>query len=230
MAVPGTFALAMGAASVFNPCGIALLPASLAWVGGTTTGTGRAWRRAASGLQAGLLMAVGFTLVVAVLGLVVHLVGVLLTPVLHVTMIVFGGGLVLGGGAVALGLFHLPIDRWTGIERVSGTPGQPWTLLVGGVVYGVAALSCTLPLFVAALVPAMAGGFGDFAALVALFGLGTALVLVLASEATLFFRDGVWRAVRRVAPWLNIGLGAVIVAAGLYLVYYWTLGPGHFLA
>ncbi len=32
-------------------------------------------------------------------------------------------------------------------------------------------------------------------------GRGTALVLALASEAILFFRDGVWRAIYRIVPW-----------------------------
>jgi cytochrome c-type biogenesis protein len=227
--VPETYAFAMGAAAVFNPCGVALLPASLAWVGGTAVGTERVGSRIGHGFRAGVLMAVGFTAVVAVLGLIVQAVGLLLAPILHLTMVVLGLALVLGGGAVAFGWFHLPVDRWTGLNRVSGPPGKPWTLLVSGVVYGVAALSCTLPLFVAALLPAMAEGLAAFAGLVGFFGLGTATVLVVASEATLFVRDAVWRFVGRVGPWLNAGLGGVIAAAGLYLIYYWTWGPGRLL-
>lgn len=48
MAPPGAYALARGAAPIVSPFCIAMLPASLAWVGGTMTGRDRPRRRVAS--------------------------------------------------------------------------------------------------------------------------------------------------------------------------------------
>lgn len=220
----------MGMAAVFNPCGIALLPASLAWIGGTVGGTPTVIARIGRGIQSGLLMALGFTLVMALLALVMHGVGAALSSFLPAVMLVLSGVLILGGTTVAFGLFHFPIDRWTGLGRIPATPRAGWTLIVAGIVYGVAALSCTLPLFLAALAPALAGGWAIVLRVVTSFGLGTAVVLMGVGLVTLFARDGLLHAIRTVGPWLNPVLGVIIVGAGAYLGYYWLFGPGHFLA
>lgn len=219
----------MGLAAVFNPCGIALLPASLAWIGGTVGGTPTVLARVLRGIQSGLLMAMGFTLVMAVLAMVMHAVGAALSAALHAVMLVLSGVLIVGGLAVALGVFHFPIDRWTGIDRIPATTRTGWSLLVAGIVYGVAALSCTLPLFLAALAPAVAGGWITVVQVVTPFGLGTAVVLVGVGLVTLFARDGLLRTLRAFGPWLNPTLGVIIVGAGGYLGFYWLFGPGHFL-
>ncbi|SMC05353.1 Cytochrome c biogenesis protein CcdA [Sulfobacillus thermosulfidooxidans DSM 9293] len=220
----------MGIAAVFNPCGIALLPASFAWIGGTVGGTATVPTRVGRGIQSGILMAVGFTAVVAGLAVVVHGIGSALSPILHTVMLALSGLLIVGGSAVALGLFHFPVDRWTGMGRITPAGRSIWTLVVAGIVYGVAALSCTLPLFLAALAPAVAGGWPTVVQIVGSFGLGTAVVLVGVGLVTLFARDGLLRAIRAVGPWLNPALGLIIVGAGAYLGYYWLWGPGHFLA
>ncbi|NMP21556.1 hypothetical protein [Sulfobacillus harzensis] len=182
------------------------------------------------GVQSGLLMAVGFTAVMAALAVVMHGIGQVLSPILHTVMLTLSGVLIVGGGAVALGLFHFPIDRWTGMGRVAPRGRSGWTLVIAGIVYGVAALSCTLPLFLAALAPAVAGGWGIVIDIVSSFGLGTAVVLVGVGLVTLFARDGLLRAIRAIGPWLNQALGIIIVGAGGYLGYYWLWGPGHFWA
>lgn len=220
----------MGIAAVFNPCGIAMLPASLAWIGGTVGGTPTVRARVARGIQSGLLMAVGFTVVMAVMALITHSLGAALSSVLHTVMLVLSGVLILGGITVAGGLFHFPIDRWAGIGRIPLSSRTGWTLFVAGMVYGVAALSCTLPVFLAALAPTLAGGWAAVVRVVSSFGLGTAVVLVGFGLVTIFARDGLLRAIGKVGPWLNLALGVIIVGAGGYLAYYWVWGPGHFLA
>jgi cytochrome c-type biogenesis protein len=220
----------MGLAAVFNPCGIAMLPATLAWLVGTVAVPDRPLGMAARGVQAGLGMTVGFTAVVAVLALVVHSLGTILTPLLRPAMLALGALLLVGGALVALGLFHLPIDQWTRVDRWAG-PGRPLRggLVVAGVAYGLAALSCTLPLFVAALVPAMSAGWPTAVLTVAAFGAGSGAVFVGVSEVTLFARQAVFHGVHRIVSWVNPALGAVVAAAGGYLLYYWLWGPGHWI-
>lgn len=220
----------MGIAAVFNPCGIAMLPASFAWIGGTVGGTPTVLTRLGRGAQAGIFMALGFTLVMAVLALVMHGLGAALSPVLHAVMLGLSGVLILGGATVAVGLFHFPIDRWIRVNRIAAATHTGWTLIIAGIVYGVAALSCTLPLILAAMAPAINGGWATVLRVVTSFGLGTAVVLVGLGLVTLFARDGLLRVIRAVGPWLNPGLGLIIVGAGAYLGYYWLFGPGHFLA
>jgi NADH:ubiquinone oxidoreductase subunit K len=65
--------------------------------------------------------------------------------------------------------------------------------------------------------------------LVISFGFGTAVVLVGVGLVTLIARDGLLRIIRAVEPWLNPALGIIVVGAGVYLGYYWLIGPGRFL-
>ncbi len=100
-------------------------------------------------------------------------------------------------------------------------------MYVYGLAYAVASLGCTLPLFLALVAGAAdstsptetAAAFVAYAA-----GMGavvTALsVAAVGSRRLLSARLGAWMpAVARVAA-------AVMGAVGLYLLYYWLLGPG----
>ncbi len=222
--------LSIGMASVLNPCGVAMLPATLAWLAGTATPTSTWVGKAGKGALAGVAMAAGFTLVVLMLALLVHAAGVVFAGYLRIIMIVLGGALAVGGALVAFGLFHFPMARLLGTEQVSlagRRSGGVGTMVLAGMLYGIAAMSCTLPLFIAVVFPTFTGGIGKTIATVGAFGVGAALLLVAASEGTLFARDVVVGVLRRAARFMNPVLGAVIAGAGIYLVYYWVVGPGR---
>jgi hypothetical protein len=56
----------------------------------------------------------------------------------------------------------------------------------------------------------------------AAYGAGMALVLMAISVLVALLRDGAARAVRPLLPYLGRISGALLLAAGLYLVYYWA--------
>lgn len=218
----------MGVAAVFSPCGVALLPASLAWLGGNVVTGTRPARRTLAAVGAGLAMAAGFTAVVAGLAVGFHAVGALISRGLRPLMLGLGLALGVGGVAVALGRAHAPIDRWLGLGPGGGVPRRSWwSGVVAGTVYALGSLSCTLPLFVAALAPLVVGNWWTTAAAIATMGAGTASVLVGFSVGTVWLGDLVQSAVGRVVPRLTWGLGALVAASGGYLVYYWGWGPGR---
>lgn len=226
-----TLPFLLGWAAVFNPCGVAMLPATLAWLVGTVV-PDRPGGLVVRGVRAGIGMTLGFTGVVAALAVLVHAVGAMLTPVMRPAMVVLGAVLVSGGGLVALGRFHFPLAGWLSVPplhvpvRRSHTHGL---MLLAGAAYGLGAVSCTLPLFVAALLPALTAGWGRAAAVVGAFGAGSGIVFVAVAEATVFARAALMQLLRRVGPWLNPVLGTVVAGSGGYLVYYWVWGPGHWL-
>ena len=222
--------LRIGMASVLNPCGVAMLPATLAWLAGTASPTSTWGRKAGKGALAGTAMAAGFTLVVLILALLVHAVGAAFAGSLRILMIVLGSSLAVGGALVAFGLFHFPMARLLGTEQVSlagRRAGSVGTMVLAGVLYGVAAMSCTLPLFIAVVFPTFTGSIGKTIVTVGAFGVGATLLLVAASEGTLFARDAVVRLLRHTTRFMNPVLGVIITGAGVYLVYYWALGPGR---
>lgn len=220
----------MGAAAVFNPCGVALLPASLAWIGGTVAPAERIGLRVLRAVGAGLAMAAGFTAVVAILAVGFRSVGALLDHALRPVMLGVGAGLVVAGGLLAMGRWHFPLERWIRVPAMSPTPSGSWlSWLVAGGVYAVGSLSCTLPLFVAALAPLLAAGWWTTMSAVTTIGAGVASLLVLLSVGTVWLRDALALGLGRLARRMPLVLGSVVGAAGLYLVYYWAWGPGHWL-
>lgn len=222
----------IGMASVLNPCGVAMLPATLAWLAGTAAPTSTGVGRAGKGALAGLAMALGFTSVVLLLALLVHVTGAVFSGYLRIVMIALGAALAGGGVLVAFGLFHLPMARLLHMEGVSldaRRPANPGTMVLAGILYGVAAMSCTLPLFIAVVFPTFSGGLGQTLATVGAFGAGAATLLIAASEGTLFARDMLLRWLRRTRQIMNPLLGGTVAFAGIYLLYYWTLGPGRFI-
>lgn len=223
----------MGVAAVFNPCGVALLPASLAWVAGTVTPSAATRGGISQTLQAagaGVAMATGFMTVVALLAVGFHAVGSVIHSALRPLMLGLGAALSLAGASVAVGRWHLPLERWTAVPaRRGGLPGS-WLGWVGaGCVYAVGSLSCTLPLFVAAVAPLLAGSWQTVVTALATMGAGTAAVLVALSLGAVWARGGLDRLLSRLQARLSVGLGAIVSAAGLYLIYYWGWGPGRWL-
>lgn len=217
-------AFAAGAVATVNPCGFALLPAYLARRLGSDDGRtgGEALARA---LAVGAVTSVGFLLVFATLGTAIALGAHFLTGVVPWAGLAIGVALALAGLAVLAGRrlgLRLPDARVR--FPLGGLRGD----LVFGVGYGTASLSCTLPVFLAAVGTAVTGSLAgsvlDFVAYAA--GMGTVLgALALAAALS---RSGLTLALRRVVPYVNRLSGLLLLIAGAYVVYYWSffLLPG----
>jgi hypothetical protein len=107
-------------------------------------------------------------------------------------------------------------------------------MLLFGVSYAVASLSCTLPAFLATTSSTFSRS-GTVSGLVtyAAYGLGMGLIVGTLTLAVALARAGVVRNMRRLVPYVNRVSGALVLVAGLYVSYYgWyevrldRLGPG----
>jgi cytochrome c-type biogenesis protein len=218
---PITLALAAGGLSTVNPCGFAMLPAYLSfYVGADEDQLPTATSRTAQGLVTGLLVAAGFLLVFGIVGL----------PITYgATQIVRA----IPWAGIALGLILLGVGVATLVGRkISMTitnpmrPGQarqPKAMFVFGVGYGIASLGCTLPVFLAVVGASLATqGPSSALAVLAAYGLGMAIMLILFSTGAALVRDGLVRTVRRMLPYMHRITGTMLTVAGLYLTYYWA--------
>ena len=61
------------------------------------------------------------------------------------------------------------------------------------------------------------------------FGLGMGLVLVLVTVGVVFFKTAITAGARAVMPYVEKIGNLALVAAGSYLIYYWTFGVGGVL-
>lgn len=178
-------------ASAVNPCGFAMLPAYLGLLVGDAAG-GRRLRtreRLGTGLLVAGTVTAGFVVLFALVGLLVGLGAQVLVGVFP--WIGLGVGVALVGVAAyrlsGSAVYSAAPERLAARLEHSGEAGVRRYLLFG-ISYGIASLSCTLPIFLAVV-----GGTVTAASLVpsllqlALYGLGTGTVISALTLAVALF-------------------------------------------
>jgi cytochrome c-type biogenesis protein len=217
--LPLGLALVAGMVAVVNPCGFAMLPAYASMlVIGDQPDRVVAIRRAL--IFAGA-MTVGFTAVFGVFGLlltVVSSVGAVQRYLPWFTVVL--GVVLVGLGAWLLAGRDLPGLRVVAVKRPKLSRSAS-SMVLYGVAYATASLSCTIAPFLATVVASfragsVAGGLAVFGA----YALGMGLVIVAVSLAVALAQTAVvaWlRRVGRIVPRLG---GGLLVVAGVYVAYY----------
>ncbi len=224
-----SFAFASGIFLLLSPCGIPMLPAFLAYYLGGAQGAGSvsggAGRSTAvsigRGFVGGVVASAG---ALSVLGVVVAL-GVVAGAAVKdrfIDLELVGGILVIGLGLWFISgrdlAFAVPV-------KASGKPGILGLYAFGGL-YALVASGCSFAIVLGVVVLAVAAPtFLGSVAVFGAFGLGFTLLLVIVTVAAATASQGVLSRIRSVVPYLKRGGGAVMVAIGLYLIYYWWQIP-----
>ena len=205
---------AAGMVATVNPCGFAMLPAYLGYFVGASPDTAGspAVRRA---LTVSALMSVGFILVFGTAGLLLTL-GVRAI----IDYLPWLAGLV-GAGMVILGIrtfrgSYLALDIGGGkVDRSS--------VLRFGVSYGLASLSCTLPIFLALIAGTFARSSVIEGVLAFVFyALGMSLVITAITVTITLGQDRLVKLVRNSARFVNKVSGVLLTLAGLFIIWYWA--------
>ena len=227
---PLGFAFGAGVAAAFNPCGFAMLPAYM----GLYLGVGANEERSSfvsqlgRALLVGISVTAGFVLLFAVAGSIIGLgarsvVGSIL-PWLGLgigILLVLAGAWLLRGGELYTALAQQAATRL-------GNPGSSNVrgYFLFGLSYGVASLSCTLPIFLAVIGSSFAASdiltsFSQFV----LYALGMGVVIIILTLSMALFKGAMLGGMRKVMPYVHpIGTWLMIIA-GTYIVFYWlTLG------
>lgn len=210
------FAASAGMLAAFNPCGFALLPAYLALFLGTPPTKGSTVRRA---LAVGAAVTVGFVAVFGVVGLLLVVFSVSLGPWLGWVTLISGVLLIAVGGWMAVGRALSFGSVRLALPVSASVPG----MAAYGVTYAAVSLSCTLPVFVAAVLGSGgAEGSGPFAILAAAaaYALGMGAVLTTLALVVGLAGQAVIRTLRTAAHRIHRISGAFVVLAGLYVTWY----------
>lgn len=214
---PYALAVAAGLLAAVNPCGFALLPGYVSLV---VLESGGAGRRAALGRALGMTaaMTLGFVAVFGVFGLVVTPLALSVERYLPWVTVVVGIVLVgLGGWLLAGREVYLRLPR-PGSARVTGSALST----VGyGAAYALASLSCTIGPFLALTTATFRSG--SLAAGVAVFvcyAVGMGLLVGVVTLATALARQTLVAWLRRATHWVSRAGGALLLFAGLYVMYY----------
>ena len=227
---PLGFAFGAGIAAAFNPCGFAMLPAYMGLYLGIhdERNTPSFAGQIGKALLIGGSVTAGFVLLFAAAGAVIGLgarsvvgsvlpwvglgIGVLLT---------IAGAWLLSGGKLYTALAQQMSERF-------GNPGQTNArgYFIFGISYGLASLSCTLPIFLAVIGTSFSTAtiWTSFAQFV-LYALGMGAVIIALTLLMAIFKGAVIGVMRRAMPYIQpIGTWLMLIA-GTYIVFYWlTIG------
>ncbi len=224
--LPVGYAFGAGMIAAVNPCGFAMLPAYLALylgAGGQADHRGGA-RRLAEAVLVGGTVSAGFVVLFAAAGAVISAGGRFLLPVMPWVGLAIGIGLVLLGLAMLAGrtfnpaLFEQLADQ-IGRSRERSLRG----FFLFGLAYGLASLSCTLPVFMIAAGSALiSGSLGRGFVQLLSYGLGMASVVITLTLAIALVKAGVVTALRRAMPYVQTAAAMLLVVAGGSIVLYWS--------
>lgn len=208
-----------GMLATFNPCGFAMLPAYLSFfVGAEGTPSGGAPRGAAQALRVGAAVTAGFVAVFGVAGIAITELSLSVQRYAPWATLVIGLALVPLGVAVATG--RAPKLSLPRLQR-GGSSRRLGSMALFGVSYATVSLSCTLPVFLAAVSTtfqrdSLGAGLAVFIAYAAGMGVvltGLAVAVALARQSAVQRLRGVLRYVERAS-------GVLLAAAGAYVAWY----------
>jgi cytochrome c biogenesis protein CcdA len=210
------FAASAGVLAAFNPCGFALLPGYLAMFVG---GGGSTERTVGRALVVAAAVTAGFVAVFGAVGIAVSALSLSLGPWLSVVTMAAGVALLAVGVVQLVGRdvsLRVPRARLAVDRSVLGMAGY-------GVIYATVSLSCTLPVFLAAVVSASAApGSSAWTTTVAALAYAAGMGLVMATLALvvgLLGRGALGRA-RTWTRYVGRVSGLVVVLGALYVLWY----------
>lgn len=227
--LPVGYAVGAGVVATANPCGFAMLPAYLSlYLGAGQAGfyERSAPRRVLRALVVGVSVSAGFMVLFAAVGVVVSAGGNFLVAAMPWISVLIGAALAFLGLVMLAGQ-RLPSAWLAGLAARFGSPATAdfRGFFLFGLAFAATSLSCTLPIFLMVVGTALASG-GFLAGLTQFvgYGAGMGLALVALTLGIALFKEGF--ALRRfhgAAPYLARASGALVLLAGLYIVYYWLI-------
>lgn len=219
---PVELAFGAGMAAAFNPCGFALLPAYVSFflgAGDASSGVaGSQPRRVARALAVGAAVTAGFVATFGAAGILIAHASVRVSSWSPYVSVVIGLGLAVLGVAMLRGLeLKVPLPRF---QKGGGTRGL-WSMTLFGISYATVSLTCTLPIFLAAVTTTFrsANVISGVATFVA-YALGMGAVLMVLTLALALSRESIVARMRRAQAWIGRVSGGLLVVAGLYVAYY----------
>jgi len=228
--LPFGYSFGAGMMTAASPCSIVLLPAYISL--NLSSQNKGFWGqshlgRAARALVMSAVVALTFVTFFGAVGAIMSLGGHALIRVIPWIAVLIGVSLVLLGLYLLSGRYlytNLP-------ARLAGRIGNPGGLnikgfLVFGIVYGISALSCALPVFLVVVASATAlEGFTSGLLQFVSYALGMGFVILVVTIGSAILNEATTRWLRRLVPVAARLSSLLLVLAGGYIIYYWfTVG------
>jgi len=228
--ITGLFAFSAGVVSAVNPCGFAMLPAYLGLYMSTSIyekDSTHYGKMILKGLFIGCCVGLGVLSLFLFVGLITGFALNLIRSIMEWV------GLLLGVGLITIGIWLMNGGRlYTGLTaRIGQSIGNPTQIslkgfFLFGVSYGVASLSCTLPIFLSVVGINLNGSsIYDSIMQFALYGAGMGAMILFVTLSMAILKGVMIRYIKLALPYVErIGF-FLVVLSGMYIVFYWmTIG------
>ena len=228
--ITGLFAFSAGVVSAVNPCGFAMLPAYLGLYMSTSIyekDSTHYGKMILKGLFIGCCVGLGVLSLFLFVGLMT---GFALN---FIRSIMEWVGFLLGVGLITIGIWLMNGGRlYTGLTaRIGQSIGNPTQIslkgfFLFGVSYGIASLSCTLPIFLSVVGINLNGSsIYDSMMQFALYGAGMGSMILFVTLSMAILKGVMIRYIKLALPYVErIGF-FLVVLSGMYIVFYWmTIG------
>ncbi|MCZ6539951.1 MAG: cytochrome c biogenesis protein CcdA [Chloroflexi bacterium] len=234
--LPFGIAFIAGMVATVNPCGFVMLPAFLTMYltdqqGASASGTGRSGRSAVGiarsltkALYVSAALGAGFVILFGGVGLAISAGAQSFFVTIFPWVGFFLGFVMAALGAYLFAGGKLYNNRAQSAAARIGTASD--TSVKGyflfGVSYGVASLSCTLPIFLGIVGISIAGtgiaaATGQFIA----YALGMTFVITVLTIAIAIFKGALVNEIRKVMPYIQPISAGILILVGGYLIFYW---------
>jgi cytochrome c biogenesis protein CcdA len=224
--LPFGYAFGAGMATTVSPCGIAMLPAYVSFYLGVEEGnplTGSSLRRVTRALTMSGAVTLSFVVFFGAMGALLTTSGQFLIAFIPWITVLIGVTLVLLGIFLLTGAHiytSLPARLAARLSNPGGSSIKGF--MVFGIAYAIAALSCTLPVFLAVVAGALTvTGFTSGLFQFVSYALGMGFVITVVAIGSVLFKETVNRWLQRLVPVVARLSGLLLIFAGGYILYFW---------
>jgi len=205
-----TVTLVAGAYALLSPCGYPMLPGYISYYLGVTSSLIKA-------VSHGVACVLGMITVFSTIGAIASLVGSVINPFISYLELVAGISTILFGVSILIEIDFSPLNLLLKAPKSRGAAG----IFLYGVIYGLATLGCSAPVFFSILSWAIASGpMNGFITFLA-YAIGMSVPVILTTVLVVMAKKSILKKIVKMTPWLQKMSGIILIIIGTYLIYYY---------
>ena len=213
-------AIGAGLVTFVSPCGIAMLPAYVSYYIGREEQDKNVREDFFNGLKNGSFVSLGLISIFMVIGAIIVYIGNFIKSYIPLFTIVVGFFLIIVGFFMLFNKkfsLSLPLH----LQFKKRTNSNFLRFYTFGIGYGLAVMSCTLPVFLAIIISALStGNIIDGILVFLLYSIAAAVGVIGVSIITAMSKITLMKKFTRIFPYLRIITSVVIIVVGSYIIYY----------
>lgn len=225
-------AISAGFLSFLSPCGVVILPAFISYyIGRKDKGEEEpAYKRGFMGAKLGLYAALGIISIFSLVGILILVLGNFIKTLIPWFTIIVGVVLLIVGFLMLFDKsFHFSLpskverlaDRLKSSAYKKDNVHDFTKFYLFGIGYGLAVMSCTLPVFLLVIFEALnAGGIFQGAIIFLLYSGAAGIGVITLTTTTALSKDFMQKNFSKIFPYVQKVTAIVIILAAIYLIYY----------